>query len=395
MSEMKMKTLLIAAIFSIFSMSLSALAVDIGLSPSTADFTNMLKGGYAQKTVTVSTSSTSNITGHIEVRGEISEWLSFEPTNHSFVMSRENPLRFRIIVRPPTDAANGAYRGDISFVTDSLGTLQGSGSTIKAAVKLGLNAEITGNEILACQAGGFRIDDIELGRPIGISATVLNQGNVRLSPKVRVDIWDRDQKKLLVTKELILNELLPTLEETYYREISADLGVGQYWALISALDCRQSSLLTFSVVRKGEISDRGRLLGITAERFVYTRVPMQIRASFANDGERSVSAKFIGEIRQGKSVVTAIETDPVIIEPKKTGEIPFTFTPKKPGSYTVAGRVLYNEKLSFEATNEFEAVGEEVMETGRVIMYVGIYAIIMALIIYFILRIKRERRRHH
>lgn len=385
--------ILFASIILLIMLSANSFAVDIGLSPSVANFNNMLKSGYAEKKVTLSTSSTENITGHIEVRGPISTWLSFDPTNYSFTFSRNNPLRLTIIAQPPSDAANGVYSGSVSFVTDSVGTLKGTGTLIKAAVQLGVTAEVVGNEIFSCAAGGFRVNDVEFGKPIGIYATVWNQGNVRMTPTITVDVWDRDQKKLLITKRILLTEILPTREADFYREIESNLERGQYWVMISVPDCKQSQLLTFSVVGQGEISDKGRLFEILVDRFVYTDTLMQVRANFVNDGVRSVNAKFIGEVRLGKKLVSALESDSLSVKPGESVYLTTLFTPKQPGKYTVSGRVLYNDKLTFETGTEFEAIGEESIGAGKIIIYTAIYLIILLLIMYLISKIRKERRK--
>lgn len=376
-------------------LSLSVSAIDVGLSPSVANFNNMLKGGYAQKTTTVSTSYAENVTGHIEVDGPIKSWLSFEPTNNTFTFSRNNPLRVKIIVMPPSDVQNGDYSGTVSFVTDSVGSLTGSGTLIKAAVQLGVSAQIVGNEIVACKAGGFRINDVEFGKPIGISATILNDGNVRLRPTITIDIWDKEQKKMLMTKNILLDELLPTVENGYYQEFVANLERGQYWAYVSVRDCQESALLTFNVLGAGEISDKGRLIEIIADRFVLTDTSMQIRTRFENQGERIVSAKFIGEVRMGKKLVSAIESDPVSVNPKETADLISFFTPKNPGVYTITGRVLYNDKLSFESSAQFESIGEAKTDTIKLVMYASIYVLLLLLIMYLISKIRKGKKRHH
>ncbi len=370
-------------------------AIDVGLSPSVTNFNNMLKGGYAEKTTTVSTSYLENVTGHIEVNGAIKSWLSFEPTNSTFTFSRNNPLRVKIIARPPSDVPNGDYTGTVSFVTDSVGSLTGSGTLIKAAVQLGVSTQIIGNEIIACKAGGFRINDVELGKPIGISTTILNEGNVRLTPTITVDIWDKEQKKMLMTKNILLDELLPTVERSYYQEFDANLERGQYWAYISVRDCQESILLTFNVLSAGEISDKGRLIEIIADRFVLTDTPMQIRARFENQGTRSVSAKFIGEARIGKKLVSAIESNIISVKPGETADLTIPFTPKNPGVHTITGRVLYNDKLSFEASTEFEAIGDAKTNTTKLVIYAAVYVLLLLLIMYLISKIKKGRKRHH
>ena len=48
-------------------------AVSIGVSPGNVMFDNMLKGGYAERTVKVTTNSNEDIIARLDVSGEIAD----------------------------------------------------------------------------------------------------------------------------------------------------------------------------------------------------------------------------------------------------------------------------------------------------------------------------------
>jgi hypothetical protein len=62
---MKLKLILIILILAILPSF--ANAVSIGISPGRVKFDNLLRGGYAERTVKVTTNSADEITGHFEV----------------------------------------------------------------------------------------------------------------------------------------------------------------------------------------------------------------------------------------------------------------------------------------------------------------------------------------
>ena len=52
--------------------------------------------------------------------------------------------------------------------------------------------------------------------------------------------------------------------------------------------------------------------------------------------------------RPGSSIEKVIDTDTYNVPPGQTARIETFFNPTEPGQYVVAGRVLYNNKLTFQ-----------------------------------------------
>ena len=123
----------------------------IGESPSIIKFSNMLKDGYAERQITISTSIVNPVRAHFETEGEVGEWITL-PENE-FVFSKDNPYVFTLIMQPNEDAKNGNYSGILRMTTDELATVErGAGSSVIAQVGLLLYVEITGEEIIECRA---------------------------------------------------------------------------------------------------------------------------------------------------------------------------------------------------------------------------------------------------
>jgi len=244
-----MKNKLIVLIFLLAIISPVANAVSIGVSPGNVLFDNMLKSGYAERTVKVSTNSNEDITAHLSVNGEITDWLRIEPDNKTFKLSSTKPYKLKLIIETPDDARSDSYSGGIEFVIESFGDITGrAGGFVKPGVRLLINAVVSDKEIKTCNSGAFDFDDIEVGFPLKLSLTIMNDGNVRINPKISFDIWDQSQENLVMSDEFTGHEILPTTKEKITKTFPNNLEVGQYWANINVDECGSSSLLTFSVV---------------------------------------------------------------------------------------------------------------------------------------------------
>ena len=389
-----MKNKLIVLIFLLAIISPVANAVSIGISPGNVMFNNMLKGGYAERTVKVTTNSNEDIIAHLSVNGEITDWLRIEPENKTFKLSSAKPYELKLIIETPDDARSDSYSGSIEFIIESFGDISGrAGGFVKPGVRLLINAIVSDKEIKTCNSGAFDFDDIEVGFPLKLSLTIMNDGNVRIKPKISFDIWDQSQENLVMSDEFTSHEILPTTKEKITKTFPNNLEVGQYWANINVGECGSSSLLTFSVVEKGGIVDKGIFEGITNKPWVYVEEPVEIKATFKNNGPRTVYAKFKGDIKLDNKIVEVIETEEVDILSHETTDFTTYFTPDKPGRYVVSGRIIYNRKLSYEKANVINVDYPSNAERGIKLLPLIIYIVIIVTIIFLIREIVKTKRR--
>jgi hypothetical protein len=214
-----------------------------------------------------------------------------------------------------------------------------------------------------------------------------------------VDVWDKAQKNLLFTDEFTsTTQVLPTTTTTINQLINHQLDIGQYWAAVSIPFCKESKLLTFDIVERGMVSDRGELVRIEAPSKAVQDEIVAIKAVFRNSGQRLVSAKFKGTIERDNKIVKVIDTDFVDVEPRQVVGIEDFFQPDKTGEYVIKGRVLYNNKLTYEQDAVLEVVsgGPTGMVTGQdyfslTTANLVIVVIIIALIILIIYRKRRRK----
>ena len=374
-------------------------AVSIGISPGKLKFENVLRGGYSEKAITLSTAADEGLSVTFKVQGEIRDWISFD-TNQTFAsISKASPYRLKVIARPPADARTGNYTGSIEFLGEATGGISGrAGTLVKTAVTLIVNLEVTGKEIIACRAGGFNFRDAEIGFPLEYGYTIINDGNVRLSPLLEFDVYDQLQKNLVWATSVQGEEVLPTTERSFSKGISSSLPEGQYWINFKIGQCNKaSSLLTFSILEKGAIADNGDLMEIIANPWSYANETLQIKAKFRNSGKRSVTARFKGAIRLNERIVKLIETEDVIVAAGEASDFDIFFTPQAQGRYTITGRVVYNKKLTFEKEAVFNVNPTQQELKAKKFSFVPLplllYIIIITAIVFIVRKIMKERRR--
>ncbi|NOZ80381.1 MAG: hypothetical protein GXP63_01800 [DPANN group archaeon] len=376
---------------------LFAEAISFGASPGVLSFDNMLRDGYAEHHVLISTNSPTPLKVEGELIGNYSDWLSFEPADLRFNVSRSKPFRVKVIVRPPPDISSDQYLSYVRFISQPLGSATGAvGTSLRASVIIRLNLGITGREIKRCVVGGITLPVVEAGYPLLFSSKVINLGNVRIRPKVTLDVWDRFQEKLVTTFDFLGPEILPTVTASQVRELPTDLEPGQYWGFVKVEPCGYSGLLTFDVARKGDIVDKGSLDSVSAKTWALVNETIPVTARFTNLGERFVSARFKGTVKKEDTIVELLESDELRVEPQETLDLQTFFVPHKPGVYEVSGKVLYNRKLTFEKGTIVNVNPTPRIITSTIIniLPLFIYVLIFFIIIFLLFRIRRERKRY-
>lgn len=374
-------------------------AVNIGISPGVAVLSKMLRGGYASRTVTVSTSMPDNLTASLEVYGNVKDWMTVGANATNITFSGGTPYKMKLIVTPPLDVQNGNYTGFIRIITDKLGKLTGgTGSVVKAAVVLQLRVEIIGQEILACRAGAFSIPSIEVGYPLEVWYIVANDGNVKLKPHIQLDIWDQLQENLLHSTEFFDETVKQTEEERIGKLVYLNLPIGQYWAKINVVECGISDLLTFSVLEKGAIEDTGELVDVKTTPWAKVGDIVPIVATFRNKGSRLVFAKFKGKISLNDQIVQLIDTPEMQVQPQESVNFTSYYSPKIAGKYLVTGRVNYNKKLTYEKGTVINVIAQpakpmSAVARGLRLLPLAIFALIIASIIVLLSKIRRAKRR--
>jgi hypothetical protein len=383
--------------FALTFSSISNAAV-VGISPGIINFPNMMREGYSEEAVIITTSSEKTVAAHFEFSGP--DWLVLEPNKMNFTFSAANPYKFKVMVKPSADARNGNYTITVRAVTDGYANVSegGAGSVVLASVALRIEIGITDQQDISCRAGAFEIYSTEIGDPITISAIIYNDGNVRFAPEINIEFWDQTQENIITKKIIYGDTFLPTTRAQFTRSIPNELPLGQYWTYVTMPECQFSQLLTFDVLEKGSIADSGDYVGIRVNDYAYTGDTVPIIAVFKNTGPRQVEAKFKGQIKNmdTNKIVTVLESDIITISPLNTEDFTMYFKSAVPGKYVASGRIYFNKKVSFEKSSKImNVVNPEGKEDNsfKTILLVMLYVIIMLVIIIIISKIRKQKKR--
>ncbi len=377
--------------FIIFSSFASA--ANIGISPAKIYFEDVLRGGHSEKIVTITIDSEEPTEVSIIPRGEIETWLNF--SEETFVVSKDNPYYLKIIVEPDEDIPNGNYSGFLRVkISGTSETIEGHAtSVIQAALDLSIEVEITDVEYSECKASKFSVESAEIGDPIIFKMEIYNRGNIRMNPRISIDIWDQNQIEILKHVEYSNKEIIPTTEEELVIEVDSNqFELGQYWAEVSAIDCYNTQTLTFDVLEIGALKSSGILLSVATPPWINVDDTTIIEATFNNNGEKQSKAQFKGEITLGNKIIQILESEEAWVGIGESNTFKFYFTPKTPGKYIVNGRVFYDGKRTYEKSAVIN-----VRESGFKIKSLKmplIYLVLIIAIAFLMYRINKEKKEH-
>ncbi len=387
-------------IFSFYTSLNVVEAALLGVNRAEISYDNVLRGGYAENTFKVSIGTEQKVQVSYEARGEIADWIRFEPQNQSVFVNEDAPQEIKVIVEPPIDAAVGAYTGKVLVSTGNLGNITSKmGANIMAAFEITINVNVNDTQIFSCDAGGFSIQSVEVDEPLVFSSRILNKGNVRVRPSFKIEILDKHQENVIEKLEYTPTaQILPTTTQTVSTKFNVDLDPGQYWAKIKSEDCNSGGLITFDILEKGEIDDDGELIRIENSPWASVKEIVPIQAKFKNKGTRTVTAYYKGIVSKGSEVVEVLNSERLEVEPGEAVPLEMYFTPQEAGQYKIKGRVYYNDKITFEKGSVLNVLPENdskelpSSQMDIITIMLTVLIIVIGLTLFFILHRKVQRK---
>jgi hypothetical protein len=366
-------------------------AANIGVSPASLKFENVLRGGYSEETIVITVDSLEPINVEISSREEVGGWMNFSVSN--FTVTKDNPYFLKVTINPPDDTPNGNYTGFLRLMTSGFGGgIEGHAvGIIRSALDLSITAEVTDIEVVECSATNFKVNSVEKGDDVVFSFRIANNGNIKLNPRVTVDIWDQDQISIVKSQEFTEKDILPTIEDNFEVRIkSEELDLGQYWADISVIDCYDSQTLTFDILEPGALKAEGVLLNILTKKEAEVDETVPIEIGFKNTGEKEVEAQFKGKVTLGEKIIQVLETEKLNVPISEIGKFNLFFTPKKEGRYVISGRVFYSGKKTFESSAVLNVFSKKLKLSSVIAPLVYIVLIFFIAVLFY--KIRKERR---
>jgi hypothetical protein len=345
-----------------FGMARIVNAASIGISPAELSFDNVLKGGYAESAVSVSTSSETPLNFTISAQGAVKDWIGFEPSQN-LTISRNEMKRVSIIVKPPATVANGVYTGNILVSTSSARTGgTGAGVGVTTGTTSDITVKITGDEIKKAAVENMEVRDTEEGYPVEFLISILNQGNVVITPLITIEISKKNGTDVLRSASHGETSILPTKMGIIRVKMGTEgLDKGEYAAKVGVFlgeEKLAESTLSFSLLERGTLSKKGVLQKIWNEPWVNAGDVVKIDAYFENQGEVLVSGKFKGEVYRAGKLVEVVESEELEAPLGKTIVLSAYFRPQFPGQYVVRGSVIYGGKTT-ETKESYINVGPQ------------------------------------
>ena len=393
------KMSLVFAVLAILLCIAQAHAVAIGVNRASIEFEDVLRDGYAEALVTITTDTPVTTGGEVMFDSEIATWLN-QSTVHYFNFSSTSPYVLHVILEPPADTQIQTYQLNMSVLTGELmRTTKGKiGTSTRASFRIPITIHMTGTEHVLCSVGGLVVRDTERGQPLEIKINILNRGNVQINPDIIVEVFDKTRSQNVDNRSVDFgSRILPTVANDATRTLPFDLPPSQYWASVKVPLCNYAGLMSFDVLEPGEIKDDGDFIRIDAPSWANTGDIIPIKAIFRNKGVRGVRASFKGTISRvdTQEIVKVIDSQEYIVDPDATAAIETFFNPQEGGQYRVLGKIYYNNKLTIERDAIINVNGAPIKSplTLNTMLVIIVIVIVILILLILIRRRKRQARR--
>lgn len=335
----------------LLALSIAPLASAMGLSPGEATVTNVLRGGYSERSFRVYNTDSVPVQMKVEFRGPAKDWINVTP-GMTFEVGANKVASITLNIQPPSDTPNGLYES-VMTVTGTPAASAGGGtvSRIATGVQARVAIEVVDKEVLSLAILETRVESIEYRQPLVISVRAKNMGNVRARPKVSVAIIDASGKEVK-TAEDNGNEIQPTQTKEFKVVIpTQDLETGRYTAKVSITMGGTSiaeNQLDFEILEKGALRRQGELVGIEGPSWIKVGETAKVKAKFKNSGGVASDAKFTAEIYLDGNLVDTATSEELEVAPGETATLELFFKPDRPGRYALKGSVIYSKRRTTE-----------------------------------------------
>lgn len=371
----------------LFAIALCALllpsAFAIGVSPASQSMDNLLRGGYGEGTFKVFNTEGFPVVFAARVSGPQASWIGFSPSN-TIRIEPHSSNDLHVVVKPPRDAANGQYRDYISIVSIPVQDQTGAvGAAVAVGVEPLLIITVTDQEIIRAGVVTMALGDFEEFSSGTIYVTILNTGNVRVSPNFKVTITDQTGKTVADYGNDGI-EVLPTVSLQVPIPVPGKgLGIGNYTAHVQGFLRGQQigeGNLGFSVVEVGGLRKAGVFETLYAPAKASSGETVKIIGQFRNSGTAGLDAKLVGEAYLGDSLAGPFAGDEIIIGADRSANLTAFFKPEKPGTYSLKAHVIFSKRVSEEKQAVVEVSS---FDLATIATYAIAIIVVLAAIAYY------------
>ena len=339
------KKILISGVFSILLiLILSSFALGIGVSPTTLNYENVMKGAPNQKQIMLFNAENTEKYYEIYSSGNTSEWFSFSEKN--FKMSPKSSKPIIVTVTPPFDTPNGIYE-DLIYIKEITNVTGGEGASVGIVPAVGVKIimNITEEEVISGIVHKISAENNEIGRSIQFLIRYSNTGNVRSGPKIIIKISKGRENADTIEKEITVsagqNKNILIEWETLNQE------VGDYAANVEVFLNNKKiadKRILFKILPEGALTKNAAVMGINAPNTVVVGKPAKIEVDIKNTGTGDINAKITGEVYLNNELVNTVNGENVWVYQGQIGTLAAYFKSESSGTYFIKGNVLYEGK---------------------------------------------------
>lgn len=366
-------------------------ALSVGISPAIVIFSNMARGGYAERTLTLSNAGEKDLIIQPQLQGPAAAWITLQPNLVNATLKGGSQIPFKLKVKLHPSAGTGLYNATLVISTASVEavTLTVSGASFQPGVVVPILINITGEESVEYDIKNYAVSDTEKDDMIEYSFTVENKGNVEVTPNLTAEILNADKSRVLAAEQVNARSVLPSTEESMAFSISSEgLKLGRYWLRLTAV-LRGATYLKrevdFSIVEVGSISTSGFLADLLMPSKAASGEKIKITAYFNNTSDKVFDVQSFCEVFTAGKFLDTVESKQVRAAASSVAEVVSYYTVPSEASYQFKCYVNYQNKQSNTIEKTLAAGGGE--STGGMSSYViygliGLMALVLAYVVY-------------
>lgn len=350
------------------------------------------RGQTYHATLDVQNSDSTASTITVAKSGETGSWTTTQPAD-TFEIPANGRRAVDVAVAVPNDAPNGFHTGQLTFTSASKGTVTGGpGSSTSPGIGIRLNVTVGGTATTILTWTAARAEDVPVGTPLRVLASLRNDGNVRATGTAEATVRALGSE-VEAARGTVSIEVEPGATREGLFVFDAALPLGQYLAHVSSTSPAGFERdVEFVVHPPGVVPKHGTLVALHHPATVETGRPVRLVAEFRNVGNQSIAqAKVSIEVFHGETLVAAVDGDPRVVSVGATGNLTVFWTPSETGEHRLVAKVAYDgyETPPLESTIGVRAATTTLLTEPWVLG--GIIAALVMVILFLLFRRKKKK----
>lgn len=328
-------------------------AVGIGIGPSTVTFSDAIRGGEYERTISIFNSGTEEFDATFSTVGEAAEWISIHeraadsPMIETVTVPAKNSTYVTMMITVPEETAKGVYNATLYAETTSSNDQSaeaGVGTAFRGICTVTI--EVTGIETLDGMVDGIFIQDTEEDLPLKVEVYFQNTGNVIARPLIQCRINESGSGPRIF--EADDTEVRPGMSKIIVATWN-DTGLekGRYTAEVSVSLGKKTIAekdVIFTLYPTGTLSRLGELTELRSDGDLSLERPLKIIGIFRNTGDIETKAKLVGEVYREGVLVDTISSEEVLVPLYTEEDLISYLTIHEPGEYVIKAYALYGGK---------------------------------------------------